>query len=429
MRGWTEMEEPRTAGVIVTYIKAGEGAIPPSMQEYTEGFTYTDPASGESDTISITLDNAGMEWAEGWMPQKGDIITADIVLRNWDAAGGIRTFQCGKFCLDDLTYKGPVLTCEIGGVSVPEGNAFRSTARSRTWKDATLKELGAEVAGRYGLAYEYAGDVVKLGTVEQDNEPDSTFLNRLCQDYGIAVKVYYGKLIIYDRGAAEAAEESAVLHAQDLQDWSWNTTLAGTYTGAEIRYTSGEDDKEYSCTVGGGKRMLTLNERVESLQEAQVKACARVNEENEKAETMRCTIMADPAVCAGCTVRIEGLPQINGKYFVDRVTHNLSAGSAYTMDLEMHKCQHRLTAASAMAVQEDGQGHEAPSEGFSAGDRVIVSGPAYWGGNGGKYNECRDMAMYITEVAGEDYKYRYGVSRRRGGTRYGWCHEDSLEKA
>lgn len=148
---------PRSAWASVIYERAGDGGSM-ELQGHMEGFTYTDPASGESDSVSITLDGFGMDPADGWEPQKGDIITADIILENWDGPGEGRTFPCGRFCLDDLTYKGPVLSCEINGTSVPEGNDFRSTARSRIWKNCTLKEIGAETAGRCGLAFSYEGD-------------------------------------------------------------------------------------------------------------------------------------------------------------------------------------------------------------------------------------------------------------------------------
>ena len=70
------MDGPRAAAAEVTYTRPGDSGQVPAVQEYTEGFTYTDPASGESDTIKITLNNTGMEWVQGWMPQKGDVITA-----------------------------------------------------------------------------------------------------------------------------------------------------------------------------------------------------------------------------------------------------------------------------------------------------------------------------------------------------------------
>lgn len=435
-------ETPRQASVSVSYQKASKagGTSKPAavMAEYNEGFTYEDAASGESDTISITLTNIDLRWANKWMPKKGDKLTAKIIEKSWDKAGKKKSFDCGKFCLDDLSFSGPELVCTIGGVSVPEGNAFRSTERSKTWKKATLKEVGAEIAKKYHLKLQYTGGTIKLGTIEQSNESDSSFLTKICQDYGMAIKIYSGKIVIYDKGSFEAKSPVATLQPADLQDWSYNTTLIGTYTGASITYTSGKDDKEMKCVVGSGKRMLNINEKVESLQEAQIKACARVNAENEKAVTMSVTIMANNRIAAGSTVNIKGLYQLSGKYFVDKVTHNISPDGAYTMALELHKCQKRIVKATVMkeyqgqrkaVATKKATAQPAASEAFAAGDKVIVNGPAYWGGNGGKANQCSNMAMYITEILGGGYQYQYGVSRRKGGTRYGWCGKESLKKA
>lgn len=345
---------PRQASVSVTYQKKAKpkksGGVKKRpaavMAKYNEGFSYTDPASGESDTISITLMNIDLRWANKWMPKKGDKLTAKIIEKSWNTAGKKRAFYCGKFCIDDLSYTGPELTCTIGGVSVPENNAFRSTGRSKTWKKATLKEVAAEIAKKYHLKLQYTGETVKLGTIEQSNEADSSFLTKVCQDYGMAIKIYSGKIVIYDKGEFEARKPVATLKKADLQDWSYNSTLIGTYTGARITYTSGKNNKEMKCVVGGGKRILSINEKVESLQEAQLKACAKVNAENEKAVTMSATIMANNRIAAGSTVNIKGIYHLSGKYFVDKVTHNIGPDEAYTMRLELHKCQKRISKAS-----------------------------------------------------------------------------------
>lgn len=363
------------------------------------------------------------------MPKKGDKLTAKIIQKSWEKAGKKKFFHCGKFCIDDLSFTGPELTCTIGGVSVPEGNAFRSTTRSKTWKKVTLKEVAAEIARKYHLKLNYLAKAIKLGTVEQSNESDSSFLNKVCANYGAALKIYYGKIVIYDKGVYEARKPVATLKRTDLQDWSYNSTLVGTYTGAVIKYTSGEDDKEFTCKVGGGKRILNINEKVESLQEAQIKACAKVNEENEKAVTMSITIMADHRIAAGSTVMIKGLYQLSGKYFVDKVTHNIGPGEAYAMSLELHKCQKRIGFGTSEKKATQSESQAQPQEELTAGTQVIVNGPAYWGGNGGRANQCNNMTMYITEVLGGEYKYRYGVSKRSGGTRYGWCERSSLTKA
>lgn len=436
-------ETPRQVSVRVTYQKAkkagGTSKRPAAvMAEYNKGFTYVDPASGESDTMSITLTNIDLRWLNKWMPKKGDKLTARIIEKSWDKAGKKKTFYCGKFCLDDLGYTGPELTCTIGGVSVPEGNAFRSTGLSKTWNKATLKEVAEEIAKKYHFMLQYTGETIKLGIIEQSNESDSSFLKKVCEDYGMAIKIYSGKIVIYDKGKYEARKPVATLKKADLQDWSYNTTLVGTYTGACIKYTSGEDDREMECVVGSGKRMLNINEKVESLQDAQLKACAKVNAENEKAVTMNVTIMANNRIVAGSTVNINGLYKLSGKYFVDKVTHNIGSDETYTMSLELHKCQKRISEVTAMkeyqgqmkavATQKTTE-EPAAGEAFAVDDKVIVNGPAYWGGNGGKANQCSNMTMYITQILGGGYQYQYGVAKRRGGTRYGWCAKESLKKA
>ncbi len=427
----TARERPRKASVTVTYSrklkskKAGGAKKSPvsAMAKYNSGFSYTDPASGESDMISVQLTNIDMRWANKWMPKRGDKLTAKITERSWEKQGRKKTFYCGKFCLDDLSYSGPELTCTIGGVSVPEGNAFRCTERNKTWENVTLKEIAAEISGKYHLKLSYTGEAIKLGKVEQSSETDSGFLKKLCDDYGMALKIYSGKIVIYDKGQFEGKKPVVTLKKADLQEWSYNTTLVGTYTGAKIAYTSDEDDKEVKCVVGNGKRMLNINEKVGSLQEAQLKACARVNAENEKATTMSVTIMANTKIAAGSTIRIKGLCHLSGKYFVDKVTHRLGPDEAYTMALELHKCQKRI----AVKTEQTGEGTNETE--FAVNDKVVVDGPAYCGGNGGKSNQCSSMEMYITEILGSGYQYQYGVSKRKGGARYGWCSKESLKKA
>lgn len=347
---------PRQATVEITYIKkkkagAGKKYASSVMAEYNEGFTYVDPASGESDTIDITLTNEDMRWLNKWKPKKGDKITAKIVEKSWNKEGESKSFSCGKFCLDDLSYSGPELTCSIGGLSVPEKNAFRSTNRDKTWRKVTIRIIAVKIAKRYHLKLKYYGKKIKIGTIRQSGETDSSFLKKICEEYGMELKVYYGKLILYDKSLFEKKAPVSILTKTDLQEWSYNSTITGTYTGAKIKYTSGKSGRTLKCKVGKGKRILNINEKAENLREARLKACAKVNLENEKAETLTATIMANNKIAAGCTVTIKDFASVSGKYFVDKVTHTIEADGAYTMNLEMHKCQKRITKATSQKVK------------------------------------------------------------------------------
>ena len=421
-------DTPRKAKVNITYTKKGKktSRTASTMAEYEEGFSYTDAATGQSDTVSLTVCNRDLRWANKWLPKKGDKITAKIKAFSWDAAGKDKVFSCGKFCCDDLSFSGPNLVCKIGGVSVPEGQAFRCTERTKTWKDITIKEIAAAIGKTYGLTVKYDASSIKIGTLEQSGKTDADFLNSLCEDYGLYIKVYFGKIIIYDVDKYESKKAVATYNIKDLEDWSYNTTLTGTYTGATIKYTNGNDSEELTLSVGSGSRILNINEKVDNLADAQRKACARVNKENRNAVTMSATIRANLKIVAGVCIKIKGAYKLNGKYFVDRVTHKIEADGAYTMDLELHKVQTKIkTVTTSSSIKPTGAKKDDGS--LKVGDQVKVNGSAYYAGNGGRSVSCSGT-YYVTEILGSNYKYQIGVAKRKGGARYGWCAKSSVTK-
>lgn len=152
-----EVSTPRKAIVNVTYTPKGAKSIQTAEEiaKYIESFSYVDAATSQSDTMSLKVCNKDLRWADKWLPKKGDKIVAKINLYSWDAEGKDNTFTCGKFCCDDLTFSGPTLVCKIGGVSVPENQAFRATQRTKTWEKVTIQEIARKIAGRYNLTLFY----------------------------------------------------------------------------------------------------------------------------------------------------------------------------------------------------------------------------------------------------------------------------------
>ena len=67
----------------------------------------------------------------------------------------------------------------------------------------TIKEIGTEIAGRAGiaLAWDVEGDPFTIKSVEQSEQTDCEFYMNLCNTYGLAMKVYAQKIVVYDREA------------------------------------------------------------------------------------------------------------------------------------------------------------------------------------------------------------------------------------
>jgi phage protein D len=277
-------------------------------------FTYDDPAAGESDSCTVTVHDADGAILDA-LPARGDKMTTSITLTNWDGEGDSRTIICGTFCCDQLEFSGWPTTCAISGTSVPEKQAFRTTQRSKTWEDVTISGIAGAICGTYGLSLSYDAPSYQISYLEQSEAIDADFLEQLCEDYGLCVKIYSGRVVIYDPVRLEARPSVRTIDIKQFSEWGYTGQMQGVYTGATIQYTDGSEEEEYVCQVGGGNRILALSDKVDSLAEARVKALAAVNLANREEETLTGTLPGGLGLCSTQCVTITGIGKASGKYF------------------------------------------------------------------------------------------------------------------
>ena len=162
------------------------------------------------------------------------------------------------------------------------------------------------------------------------------------------LKVYKKALVIFDKTIYEAKGISAFFREKDFDgSYEWEESLVGTYTGATISYTVPQKKKNakqqvISVTVGDPKRLLNISQKADSEAEAQRIAKAKVNTENEKACTLSFSAMADPEVLASCNIELKDMGIMSGKYFVTKVTHNMSGSGGSKMKVSAYKIFDRL---------------------------------------------------------------------------------------
>lgn len=322
----------RRADVDLTWNGA---AVTSKMAGVKTEVTYTDPASGEADSIDISVQDRDRKWTTAWLPAKGDTLTAAIKLYDWEHEGDSRSLSCGFFILDNFTFSGWPMTGTISGVSVPADSGFMATERTKTWENVTLGEIGKDIVWRAGitLTWDVDGDPVTLASVEQSGKTDCDFFSELCDTYGLSMKVYNRKIVVYDREVYKKKAPVLTISADDIQSWSWSTTLAGTYTGGEYTYTDPLTEQDIKVTIGEGTRILKQSGKADSEADAERKLTAAVNKANHGATKLSATIMGNAALVASQCVTVVGLGNLSGKYYIDSITHHV--GSGYTMDLDM----------------------------------------------------------------------------------------------
>lgn len=360
------------------------------ISDQATAFTYTDVASGQSDSVSITLHDLDKEWMGSLMPKRGASLGASLKLTNWDEEESVDTFDCGNFILDDISFSGRPLSCVLGGVSVPAMDDFKSKPRTKTWEKTTIGDIASEIAGRAGVSLHYEAGSVKIAEVEQNKQTDSAFLYSLCEKYGLAMKVYNHKIVIFDIVAYEERDAVITLEETDmLSGWRYNTTVEGTYTGVDLNYTDPDTEDSINVTMGSSGRMYAMNTQASSRYDAELQAAAKVNAANRNIETMEVPIKANIHIVASHCVQISGLGKADGKYYVDKIKH--SVGTGYKMQLTLHKVQEPIRVTAPAASAGGGQTY------------TVVSGDTLWGiakkfyGTGTKYSIIYDANVDIIE--------------------------------
>jgi len=371
------MSKPRRAGLEVLYNKTN---ISSQISEFIEDFSYTD-ATNKSDCISLTVDNKDGRWTNEWMPDKCSQIVANIITTNWETEGIGKSYNCGTFTIDDIAASSSPSVCSIGAVSMPVQDGFSNTKRTKTWENITILGIVQEIATRYGLEAPYGALRIAINSIEQSEQTDSAFLATLCKDYGLSIKVYSNRVYIYDEGLMEDLSSVTTIYKGDITRWDYNTTLTGTYTGAKISYSNPNSDEDITITVGDSTRLLEINEKVDNLEDAEIRAVTRVNIANREMTTMNIRIMANPNITATNLIMISGLGKVDGKYFINKIKHNVTK-SGYTMDLNIRKVQKRLVVNKR--VQADGTNYT-----IKAGDTLWMLAKQYYG-SGAQYTKIID---------------------------------------
>ncbi|MDL2274333.1 hypothetical protein LJC34_07345, partial [Oscillospiraceae bacterium OttesenSCG-928-G22] len=320
----------RSASVDILYNGA---AVNTQMADYKGEFVYTDPASGEADSIDIHMNDRGSKWMTAWMPIQGDTLEATIRADNWDAEGDNRKLPCGFFILDDFQFSGWPRQGTISGLSTPSDGAFKETQRSKTWENITIEEIGKEVSARAGIAFvwDVEGEPVTLKSIEQSEQSDCDFYADLCKTYGYAMKVYAQKLVVFDREAYKKKDPVGKVSEQDIISWSWHKVLSGTYTGGEYTYSDPSTEEDVVAVVGTGTRILKMSGKADSQADAQRKLQAALDDANHSAVTLSLTMPGNAIWVASQCVTVVGLGKLSGKYYIDAIVHTI--GQGYEMSL------------------------------------------------------------------------------------------------
>ena len=336
-------------------------------------FTFTDNAKGSADDISITLEDRSGTWLHDWTPSKGDVITASII-----HTSGTKTqsLPCGSFSIDQIEYSYPPAVLSIKAVSSSVKKSASQVKKSRAWENVTLREICSDIAAGNNLALmmDTSADG-RLERIDQIQQSDLDFLREVCADYGQAVKIQEGRVIVYDIEdyEAKAPVSSIALDDERLLSFKFTSKDAKVVRKVLTKYHNHIKDETYEGEYlddyeEGSERYEEILEYLESQPEAETVAKERCIESNRKEITGSMSLMGDVNLCAGVTVECSDFGQFSGKHFVNKASHKVDR-SGYVVSLELGMPQTEKGNSKSRKQTRQSGGSPATEQVYYEGDR------------------------------------------------------------
>lgn len=265
------------------------------------------------------------------------------VLNNWQAEGDVRDLPLGKFEVDTINNSGPPNEAKIKLISVPVASSLRGVDKTRAWEKTRLSQILKDIAEVAELEYYFdAEDDPVLERAEQSEQTDLSFLQTLCSDAGLALKVTDKKIVIFDFANYEKTDPVLTINMgqQSVLSFDCRSTVQEIYKACRIKYKHSQKDEMIDFTFTDPNRKegqtLQINQKVESLEEAEKLAKKKLHEKNLEEVSVSLTMIGNFALLASNTVELAGFHRYDGKYIIKQSTHNIGS-DGYTMKAELRR--------------------------------------------------------------------------------------------
>ncbi len=307
--------------------------------------SYVDKADDELDDLQFTIEDREKLWQSDWLPKHGDTVSVKIIADNFRKPGR-EELECGEFEVDELSLDtsfdgGDVVS--IKAVPACAKSSLMLQRKTRAWADVPLASVAADVVGPAGLDLLYKAPEIIFARIEQRQEADLAFLQRVTKEQGLRLCLKSRLCVVYSGQSADSLEPLELKRETlDFAQASFKRTLDGVYTKCVVGYTDADSsetmdrDFEPDEAPNTGK-VLTINKRIEHPAQAERVAKAELRANNCKEMTGSISGMGDTRMIAGTVLKLSGWGHFDSDYVITQATHSISRDAGYTTSCELVK--------------------------------------------------------------------------------------------
>lgn len=305
--------------------------ISSSLSLYLKNITIVDNLKGSIDDLNITLRNDECRFLQpSWSFELKDRFEITLTTLNWEnELEGKKSLKCGYFYLDDKSFNKDTVT--IKGLSIPLG-PIQDQKNSNHWDNASLETIGKEIATKYKLQFLYlVKEKINFYSIDQSEETDLEFLNKIASDEGINLKLTFDKLVLFDETYIEDEKTKRIidLRGGEIIDWDIREKTKDIYDKVEIKYfnsISGEEEiyiysEEKSKNLP--EKILKMSRRSAS-RDIEKFAKKKLKQINQDKIILNLSIIGELKLTAGKTFNLINAGIFNGKYMINKLTRTLS---------------------------------------------------------------------------------------------------------
>lgn len=328
--------------------------ISTDLNKDVTNFTYEDNLDC-ADSISLTIIDKEKKWAQ-FEPLKGDKIKVLIKVFEGEET---QTLDCGVFSVDEFDIFGPPDSIEIKATSVDISSELKE-AKSKAWSALKLDDIAKEIAENNNLSLEFDSETIYLTApsssiagagvrrFEQIEEGDGAFLQRVCKEYGLCMKVFNSKMIIFKEKDYETKMLARKINKKEVLSYRFANSEYSTCDKVVIEYfdpslpASIKVEEEIQKEGYNNKKkpkVLKFNENFGAVgtkleQENFLKEIAinKLRENNKGEIKALLELKGDTRLVAGLNIELEAFGNRDMKYIIEKATHKVSGGYKTSID-------------------------------------------------------------------------------------------------
>lgn len=220
----------RNIRVIVIFNKVD---ISDEIAHSISSLNYTDNSKNAIDDLELELENLDYRWLKEWYPDENAQLLVGI---HEEKENETNFLDLGTFYVDEPTFENNRLNLKC--LALPLDQNIRDQKNSVAWERITLKELVTQIASKHEMNAEIYADDEFFERLDQNQETDLAFINRVVKETGLNMKVSDDKIIIFDDEEMEKNDTVEIFNINDerIRSFSLKKKNKEIYDNVEVSY-------------------------------------------------------------------------------------------------------------------------------------------------------------------------------------------------